>query len=86
MSETIRLTTAQAIVKFLGQQYSERDGAEQRLVTGMFGIFGHGNVAGIGQALLQAAETEAGSMPFFQARNELSLFAWNPLFLMRVKG
>ena len=53
MSETIRLTVGQAVVKFLGQQYSERDGIRQRLVTGMFGIFGHGNVCGVGQALLQ---------------------------------
>ncbi|MCA0292775.1 MAG: 3D-(3,5/4)-trihydroxycyclohexane-1,2-dione acylhydrolase (decyclizing) [Actinobacteria bacterium] len=82
MSETIRLTTAQAIVKFLGQQYSERDGAEQRLVTGMFGIFGHGNVCGVGQALLQdqiAFEDAgaddplaAGHLPYYLIRNEQS--------------
>ncbi|GAB94653.1 3D-(3,5/4)-trihydroxycyclohexane-1,2-dione acylhydrolase (decyclizing) [Kineosphaera limosa] len=51
---TVRLTVAQALVRFLAAQYSERDGVEQRLVPGMFGIFGHGNVAGVGQALLQA--------------------------------
>ena len=54
MTQTVRLTTAQALVKFLSSQYSERDGVEQRLVTGILGIFGHGNVAGVGQALLQA--------------------------------
>ena len=45
---------AQALVKFLGAQYSESDGEEQKLFAGCLGIFGHGNVAGIGQALLQA--------------------------------
>ncbi|MDO5698744.1 MAG: 3D-(3,5/4)-trihydroxycyclohexane-1,2-dione acylhydrolase (decyclizing) [Dermatophilus congolensis] len=50
---TIRLTVGQAIVRFLSAQFSERDGVRRRLVPGMFGIFGHGNVAGIGQALLQ---------------------------------
>jgi 3D-(3,5/4)-trihydroxycyclohexane-1,2-dione acylhydrolase (decyclizing) len=53
MADTIRLTVGQAVVRFLGQQYSERDGVERRLVTGMFGIFGHGNVCGVGQALLE---------------------------------
>ena len=51
----MRLTVAQALVRFLSVQYSERDGAEQRLVAGCFGIFGHGNVAGVGQALLENA-------------------------------
>ena len=49
--ETIRLTMAQAVVKYLGQQYSERDGVEQPFFAGVWGIFGHGNVAGMGQAL-----------------------------------
>ena len=62
MTRTVRLTTAQALVKFLANQYSERDGTEQRLVTGMLGIFGHGSVAGVGQALLQArVQTEEGA-------------------------
>ena len=51
---TVRLTVAQAAVRFLAAQYTERDGAEQRLFAGCFGIFGHGNVAGLGQALLQS--------------------------------
>lgn len=51
---TVRLTVAQALVRFLAAQFSERDGVRRRLVPGMFGIFGHGNVAGVGQALLQA--------------------------------
>ena len=50
--ETIRLTVAQAVVKFLGEKYSERDGVRRKFFAGCFGIFGHGNVAGLGQALL----------------------------------
>jgi 3D-(3,5/4)-trihydroxycyclohexane-1,2-dione acylhydrolase (decyclizing) len=46
-----RLTMAQALVRFLSVQHSARDGAEQRLFAGCFGIFGHGNLAGVGQAL-----------------------------------
>src|SRR4051795_2941788 len=62
----MKLTVAQALVRFLAAQYSERDGAEQRLVAGCFGIFGHGNVAGVGQALLESPE----AMPFYHGRNE----------------
>jgi 3D-(3,5/4)-trihydroxycyclohexane-1,2-dione acylhydrolase (decyclizing) len=62
----MRLTVAQALVRFLAAQYTERDGAEQRLIEGCFGIFGHGNVAGVGQALLQEPEL----MPYHQGRNE----------------
>ncbi|MFI9170271.1 3D-(3,5/4)-trihydroxycyclohexane-1,2-dione acylhydrolase (decyclizing) [Streptomyces lincolnensis] len=68
--ETIRLTTAQALVRFLANQYSERDGREQRLIPGVWGIFGHGNVAGVGQALLQAATTGEADLPYYLARNE----------------
>jgi 3D-(3,5/4)-trihydroxycyclohexane-1,2-dione acylhydrolase (decyclizing) len=68
VSETVRLTVAQAVVRFLSRQYSERDGVEQRLVPGCFGIFGHGNVAGLGQALLEVAGT--GELPYHLARNE----------------
>jgi 3D-(3,5/4)-trihydroxycyclohexane-1,2-dione acylhydrolase (decyclizing) len=62
----MRLTVAQALVRFLACQHSERDGVEQRLIPGCFGIFGHGNVAGVGQALLQDQE----AMPYYLARNE----------------
>src|ERR1700681_3901968 len=65
---TIRLTVAQAIVSFLPQQYSERDGAEHRLFEGCLGIFGHGNVAGIGQAL----EQDPG-LPYYLFRNEQAM-------------
>jgi len=62
----MRLTVAQATVRFLAAQYSERDSEQRRLIAGCFGIFGHGNVAGIGQALLQ----EPDLMPFHHGRNE----------------
>ncbi len=66
---TVRLTTAQAIVYFLSKQYSVRDGHRQRLVPAMLGIFGHGNVAGLGQALDEYQD----ALPFMQGRNEQSL-------------
>jgi 3D-(3,5/4)-trihydroxycyclohexane-1,2-dione acylhydrolase (decyclizing) len=70
---TIRLTVAQAVVRFLAQQYSERDGVEQRLIAGCFGIFGHGNVAGLGQALLEAELSDPHALPYYQARNEQAM-------------
>src|SRR5919107_3588200 len=66
---TVRLTTAQALVKFLASQYVERDGSEQRFFAGVFGIFGHGNVAGVGQALQQYQ----GGLTYYQARNEQAM-------------
>jgi 3D-(3,5/4)-trihydroxycyclohexane-1,2-dione acylhydrolase (decyclizing) len=67
---TIRLTVGQATVRFLANQFSERDGTSQRLIPGCFGIFGHGNVAGVGQALLQAQLTGEADLPYYLARNE----------------
>lgn len=67
--QTRKLTMAQALVAFLEQQYVERDGHEQPFFAGMFGIFGHGNVAGIGQALHQRANT----FRYYQARNEQAM-------------
>src|SRR5581483_6606932 len=67
---TVRLTTAQAVVRFLARQYTERDGQRQRLINGCFGIFGHGNVAGLAQALLEAHETRSADLPYYLARNE----------------
>ena len=52
MSETVRLTVGQATIRFLVNQFVEVDGESKRLIAGAYGIFGHGNVAGIGQALL----------------------------------
>jgi 3D-(3,5/4)-trihydroxycyclohexane-1,2-dione acylhydrolase (decyclizing) len=67
--QTIRMTTAQAIVRYLSVQHSERDGARRRLVPAMFGIFGHGNVAAVGQAL----EANAAALTYLQARNEQAM-------------
>src|SRR3712207_6767204 len=60
---------AQALVRFLASQYVERNGVEQRLFAGCFGIFGHGNVAGVGQALQQYS----GDLTYYQARNEQAM-------------
>jgi 3D-(3,5/4)-trihydroxycyclohexane-1,2-dione acylhydrolase (decyclizing) len=73
VNETIELTVAQALVRFLAQQYSERDGERQRLIPGCFGIFGHGNVAGVGQALLESQLTRPGDLPYYLARNEQAM-------------
>jgi 3D-(3,5/4)-trihydroxycyclohexane-1,2-dione acylhydrolase (decyclizing) len=69
----VRLTVGQAVVRFLANQWTERDGVEQRTIAGCFGIFGHGNVAGIGQALLQAQRTGEADMPYHLARNEQAM-------------
>src|SRR5215469_10066019 len=68
----MRLTVGQAVVRFLAVQRSERDGVQHRLIEGCFGIFGHGNVAGLGQALLEAelAAGEGPTLRYRQARNE----------------
>jgi 3D-(3,5/4)-trihydroxycyclohexane-1,2-dione acylhydrolase (decyclizing) len=70
---TVRLTVAQALVRFLGVQYSERDGQRQKLFAGCFGIFGHGNVAGVGQALLQSELEDPEALPYILARNEQAM-------------
>jgi 3D-(3,5/4)-trihydroxycyclohexane-1,2-dione acylhydrolase (decyclizing) len=69
MTSTTRLTVAQALVRFLAAQYTERDGVRRRLIDATWGIFGHGNVAGIGQALIEYG----GDMPYHQGRNEQSM-------------
>ena len=63
-----RLTVAQAVIRFLTQQYSARDGSERQFFGACFGIFGHGNVAGIGQALQQTP-----SFPYVLCRNEQAM-------------
>ncbi len=65
-NEVLRLTMAQALVKWMTRQYVERDGHEQRFFAGMWGIFGHGNVAGVGQALDQYRD----ELPYVLSRNE----------------
>jgi 3D-(3,5/4)-trihydroxycyclohexane-1,2-dione acylhydrolase (decyclizing) len=69
MGPTTRLTAAQAIVRFLANQYVERDGEEQRFFAGMFGIFGHGNVTGIGQAL----EEFSDELTYYRPQNEQAM-------------
>jgi 3D-(3,5/4)-trihydroxycyclohexane-1,2-dione acylhydrolase (decyclizing) len=70
-----RLTVAQAVVRFLAAQRSERDGTEHRLFAGCFGIFGHGNLAGLGQALLEAGPAAPGGpgLGYVMARNEQAM-------------
>jgi 3D-(3,5/4)-trihydroxycyclohexane-1,2-dione acylhydrolase (decyclizing) len=67
LSKTIRLTVAQALLKFLDNQYVELDGVEYKFVNGVYGIFGHGNVLGIGEAL---ENMEDLSLPYYQGVNE----------------
>ncbi len=65
---TIRLTVGQAIVRFMAAQYVERDGHQQRFIAGVWGIFGHGNVAGFGQALEELGDEY--DMPYYRPQNE----------------
>jgi 3D-(3,5/4)-trihydroxycyclohexane-1,2-dione acylhydrolase (decyclizing) len=65
----MRVTMAQALVRFLASQHVERDGVEHRFFAGCFGIFGHGNLTGVGQALAQHPEL----LTYFQARNEQAM-------------
>ena len=67
--ETERLTMAQALVKYLQVQYSERDGQRQRLIPCIFGIFGHGNVHTLSQALVEYGK----NLPYYQPRHEQSM-------------
>ncbi len=64
-----RLTMSQALVKFLDNQYIEVDGVESKFVSGMFGIFGHGCVVGVGQALEQGGH----NLKFYQGKNEQNM-------------
>ena len=64
--KTLKLTMAQALVRFLAAQHLERDGVEHRFIEGCFGIFGHGNLTGVGQALAQNPDL----LTYYQARNE----------------
>ncbi|MCW8450537.1 3D-(3,5/4)-trihydroxycyclohexane-1,2-dione acylhydrolase (decyclizing) [Legionella quinlivanii] len=64
--QTIKLTTAQALLRFLANQYIKLDGIEYRFVQGIFGIFGHGNVTGIGEAL----EYDTSGLTYYQGHNE----------------
>jgi 3D-(3,5/4)-trihydroxycyclohexane-1,2-dione acylhydrolase (decyclizing) len=69
--ETVRLTVGQAIVRFLARQDIERDGERHRFIAGVWGIFGHGNVAGFGQALEELGDAE--DMPYYRPQNEQAM-------------
>src|SRR5215469_56789 len=66
---TVRVTMAQALLRFLAAQYVERDGVQDRFFEGCFGIFGHGNVAGIGEALAERPDL----LTYYQCRNEQAM-------------
>jgi 3D-(3,5/4)-trihydroxycyclohexane-1,2-dione acylhydrolase (decyclizing) len=68
-----RMTVSQALIEFLANQWSVDGEHRERLIPGTFGIFGHGNVAGIGQALKQLAVDRPELMPYHQARNEQAM-------------
>lgn len=70
---TRRMSVSQAIVEFLAHQYTVDGDHRERTIAGMFGIFGHGNVAGLGQALKQYSLSDPDTMPFYQARNEQAM-------------
>lgn len=75
---TKRMTVGQALIEFLAQQWTvdrDADGTEirERTIPGVFGIFGHGNVAGVGQALKQLHAEQPALMPYYQARNEQAM-------------
>ena len=70
---TRRMTVSQALIEFLANQFTVDGDHRERLIAGTFGIFGHGNVAGIGQALKQLSVEQPDLMPFHQARNEQAM-------------
>ena len=69
MMKTVRLTLGQVIVRFMQNQYVERDGHEQPFFAGCWGIFGHGNIGGVAQALQQYGP----SFRYYQTRNEQAM-------------
>lgn len=73
MAQTKRMTVSQALVEFLAHQWTVDGDIRERTIPGMFGIFGHGNVAGIGQALKQFNAEQPDLMPYHQARNEQAM-------------
>ncbi|GAA2976552.1 3D-(3,5/4)-trihydroxycyclohexane-1,2-dione acylhydrolase (decyclizing) [Microbacterium terrae] len=73
MTAMKRMTVSQALIEFLAHQWTVDGDVRERTVPGVFGIFGHGNVAGIGQALRQLNASEPDLMPYRQARNEQAM-------------
>jgi 3D-(3,5/4)-trihydroxycyclohexane-1,2-dione acylhydrolase (decyclizing) len=70
---TRRMTVSQALIEFLAHQWTVDGDVRERTIAGTFGIFGHGNVAGIGQAIKQLADEQPSLMPYHQARNEQAM-------------
>src|ERR1700758_1598020 len=68
MNRTVRLTSGQALTRFLARQFVERDGRQSRFIEGIWGIFGHGDVAGFGQGIVELAREEG--LPFYRPQNE----------------
>src|SRR5207244_9872794 len=68
MSKSNRLTVGQALVRFVAKQYVERDGRQNRFIEGFWGIFGHGNVSGLGQGIVECAEKEG--LRFYRPQHE----------------
>jgi 3D-(3,5/4)-trihydroxycyclohexane-1,2-dione acylhydrolase (decyclizing) len=68
---TLRLTAGQALVRFIARQFVERDGRENRFIEGIWGIFGHGNVAGLGQGIVECAHAEG--LRFYRPQNEQAM-------------
>jgi len=73
MARTRRMTVAQALIEFLANQWTVDGDHVERTIPATFGIFGHGNVAGVGQALKEYHHTDPGLMPYHQARNEQAM-------------
>ena len=70
-NKSCRLTTGQALVRYLGRQYVERDGKRNRFIEGIWGIFGHGNVAGLGQGIVEVARAEG--LRFYKPQHEQAM-------------
>lgn len=73
MATTRRMTVSQALIEFLAHQWTVDGDVRERTIPGVFGIFGHGNIAGIGQALKQVHADDPHRMPYYQARNEQAM-------------
>jgi 3D-(3,5/4)-trihydroxycyclohexane-1,2-dione acylhydrolase (decyclizing) len=73
MSTTRRMTVGQALLEFLARQWTVDGEQRERTVAGVLGIFGHGNVAGLGQAIKELHDVSPGVMPYHQARNEQAM-------------
>ena len=71
MNRFSRLTTGQAVVRFMAHQFVERDGRENRFIDGIWAIFGHGNVAGLGQGIVEFSQAEG--LKFFRPQNEQAM-------------